>query len=116
MKPEAQKAARGLWQTPPKQNVWEWARDSVDFSREPRYDTEYKAPYDPEYMPFFKEPAECVNDRDVKECWVLKCSRAGASEKPSPPSPVPVLGGIVSMNHPCGVSHVYILLFCSLGF
>ena len=79
-KPASFKGASSIWQTPPRQNVWQWAADNVDFSREPRYDTEYKAPYDPDYMPFFKEPAECVTDRDVKECWVLKCSRAGASE------------------------------------
>lgn len=69
----------GFTPTPPL-NVWEWARDHVDFSLVPNYDTPLHERYDPNYLPFWKEPAECITDPNIKEIIALKCSRAGGSE------------------------------------
>ena len=60
--------------------VWEWCRDNVDFRRAPNYDTGYKEPFDPDLMPFWKEPSEMVFSALVREVYVDKCSRAGGSE------------------------------------
>lgn len=73
------------WLTPgftptPDLKVWEWAAQDVDFSRVPNYDTPIHGPYDPDYMPYWKEPVEAVFDPDVDEVIILKCTRAGASE------------------------------------
>lgn len=65
---------------PPDQNVWEWARDNVDFSLVGNYDTPLKTKYDPNFMPFWKEPVEAVTDPTVSEIVALKCARAGGSE------------------------------------
>ena len=42
----------------PAQNVWQWAAEHVDFSLVPNYDTPLHQRYDPEYLPYWKEPAE----------------------------------------------------------
>lgn len=63
-----------------KLNVWEWAAKNVDFSLVPNYETPFKSKYDPDLLPFWKEPAECITDFDIREVVVLKCSRAGATE------------------------------------
>lgn len=63
-----------------RQNAWEWARDNVDFSRTPNYDTPIHGPFDPEFMPYWKEPAECFDDPSVSEIWVRKAERIGGSE------------------------------------
>lgn len=70
---------RGLKIHPP-ETSWEWASKHVDYSRAPNYDTPYKGLFDPELMPFWKEPLEMMQDRDVREVVVLKCSRDGYSE------------------------------------
>ncbi len=64
----------------PRLNPWEWARDNVDYGRERRYETPFKKKFDPDFLPFWKEPAACLTDPTVREIVVLKCSRAGASE------------------------------------
>lgn len=61
-------------------NIWEWAAANVDFSRCPSYDTPRHEPFDAEWMPYWKEPVECVTDPNIREIAVLKCSRAGGSE------------------------------------
>ncbi len=63
-----------------RQWAWEWARDNVDFSRAPNYDTPIHGPFDPEFTPFLKEPCEAIDDPDVQEVWVRKPSRAAGSE------------------------------------
>lgn len=60
--------------------VTEWARRNVDFSRVASYETPLRGPYDPDFMPYWKEPADAVTDPTVREIWVWKPSRAGASE------------------------------------
>ena len=65
--------------TPPL-NVWQWAAANVDFSLVPNYDTPLHERYDPEFLPFWKEPAEAVTDPSVYEIIALKCARAGGSE------------------------------------
>ena len=59
---------------------WAWAAANVDYSRVPNYDTPYRGPFDPDLMPFWREPLEAARDPDVREIAVLKCSRAGMSE------------------------------------
>lgn len=59
---------------------FDWAAQNIDYSKAQEYETELKLPYDPQFMPFLREPAASVIDRKVEECWVLKCSRAGVSE------------------------------------
>ena len=59
---------------------WQWAATNVDYKRAPNYDTPYRGPFDPDLMPFWKEPLESARDRDVREIVVMKSSRAGYSE------------------------------------
>lgn len=59
---------------------WAWAARSIDYSRVENYDTSYKGPFDPGLMPFWKQPLECMRDRDEREIVILKASRAGFSE------------------------------------
>lgn len=65
---------------PPEQNPWEWNRDNVDFSRVPNYDTPRHEPYDPDFMPWWKEPQEKAVDPATREIWILKDERSGCSE------------------------------------
>jgi hypothetical protein len=59
---------------------WQWAEQSVDYSRVPNYDTPYLSRFTAERMPFWKQPLEDLQDRDCREVCILKCSRAGYSE------------------------------------
>ena len=59
---------------------FDWAAENMDFGRATNYETELKTLFDPTYMPFLREPSEACINRNVSECWILKCSRAGASE------------------------------------
>lgn len=69
-----------LHEPPAEITVPDWAADEVDYRREPSYDTEMKTRYDPDYMPFWRYPADAINRLETREVWILKCSRAGASE------------------------------------
>lgn len=71
---------KAMWDPPPTVNIWQWARDSVDFSKAQNYDTPIHGPFDPEYMPYWKEVAESLTNPDVTEVAVLKATRAGGSE------------------------------------
>ena len=62
------------------QPPWQWCAENIDYSRAMNYDTPYRGPFDPELMPFWKEPLEVCHDPNVRELVVLKCSRAGYSE------------------------------------
>ncbi len=68
------------WTMPSPLGPCEWAAASVDYARSPAYEVELKGPYDPDYMPYWREPMACVLDRSVREVWVLKCARSGGSE------------------------------------
>lgn len=57
-----------------------WNEKHVDFAKVPAYDTPYKGKYSLDLFPFWREPADSLSDLDVKEIWVRKCARAGASE------------------------------------
>jgi hypothetical protein len=65
---------------PPPLNSWQWAEANVDYARVRNYDTEWKGPYSADYMPYWRGPMEAATDPQVKEVWVLKCSRSGGSE------------------------------------
>ena len=52
----------------------------MDFSLAMNYDTPIHGPYDQEYMPFWKEPVECLTRHDVREVSILKATRTGGSE------------------------------------
>jgi phage terminase large subunit GpA-like protein len=73
-------AALSAVRIPDERNVWQWAADEVDYSRHATYETELKSKYNPDYLPYFKEVQEAITDRDVSEVWILKNSRAGATE------------------------------------
>lgn len=73
-------AMAGAFSVAKEQTLWQWAAQAVDFSRVPSYDTPIHGGYDPDYMPFWKEPQECIQDDSVREIVILKNSRAGYSE------------------------------------
>jgi len=52
----------------------------VDYSRAANYDTPYRGAFDPDLMPFWKEPLEALQDNSIREVAILKSSRAGYSE------------------------------------
>lgn len=62
-------------------NPWQWARDNVDYSRVKRYETPRSTgKFDPDWLPYWKYPAELAIDPTVRQIVILKCSRAGATE------------------------------------
>lgn len=64
----------------PALTVSEWCRENVDFSRVMSYETPLRGAYDPDFMPYWKEIQDSVTDPTVREMWIWKPSRAGASE------------------------------------
>lgn len=68
------------WVRLPDKNIWQWAAEHVNFAAAQNYDTPRHDRFDPEWMPYWKEPAECLTDPSVREVVVLKCARAGGSE------------------------------------
>lgn len=44
------------------------------------YDTPIHGPFDPDYMPYWKEPAECLTNPVIREIAILKATRTGGSE------------------------------------
>lgn len=60
--------------------VWEWADRNVDFSRALNYDTPLRGKYDSAMLPWWREPAELLTDREVREITILKAARVGGSE------------------------------------
>jgi len=80
MRHETRVALLAIAKPKPKEKPWEWLAGHVDYGRVPNYDTENKAPYDPDYFPGWKELLEMSVSRDVREIWVMKCSRAGGTE------------------------------------
>jgi phage terminase large subunit GpA-like protein len=80
MRSDSINAALSAVRIPDERNVWQWAADEVDYSRHATYETELKSKYNPDYLPYFKEVQEAITNRDVSEVWILKNSRAGATE------------------------------------
>jgi phage terminase large subunit GpA-like protein len=80
MRDDSLSAALASVRLPDSRPVWKWAADEVDFSRCATYETELKTKYSPDYLPYFNEIQDAITDRDVSEVWVLKNSRAGATE------------------------------------
>lgn len=70
----------GILRPPPDLLPWQWAAEHVDFGRVPNYEAEAKGAYDPDFMPYWREPVEAMCDRTTSEVWVRKASRMGASE------------------------------------
>jgi len=70
----------GLYHPAPKINVWKWAESNVDFSLEPRYETPLHGAYSANFLPMWKEIQENFTDLAIREQWIIKNSRAGASE------------------------------------
>jgi phage terminase large subunit GpA-like protein len=77
---QARRWLRPLLTNNPPLNVWQWAAEHVDFGLALNYDTPLHERYDPDFMPFWKDPAAWVTDPSVKEIIALKCARAGGSE------------------------------------
>ena len=69
-----------MFQPPCDLNVWEWARENVDFSLEPRYETPLHGAYNPDFLPMWKEIQANFTDITIREQGILKNSRAGCSE------------------------------------
>jgi hypothetical protein len=93
-----------LFRLPPRLNPWQWAEAHVDYSRSPSYDTEWRGPYDADYLPYLKEPMEACDDPLIREVWFLACTRGGKSENllhtymryrlaTSPPHAILYIGG-----------------------
>ncbi len=80
MRTETKVALLAMAKPKPKETPWEWLAGHVDYGRVPNYDTENKSAYDPDFFPGWKELLEMSVSRDVREMWVLKCSRAGGTE------------------------------------
>ena len=80
MRPESKTLLTSLFREKTERNIWEWARDEVDYSRAPKYDTPLHSTYDPDFIPIFKEIMEDITDPTISEIYVLKPARAGASE------------------------------------
>jgi hypothetical protein len=64
----------------PLEKSWEWASKNVDYAKAANYDTPFKGKFDPDLLPFWKEPLEAMQDPFTREVVALKCSRAGFSE------------------------------------
>ena len=73
-------AVGGIWADPPSLNTWQWAEQNIDYSRVRNYDTEWKARYDANYMPYWRQILEWTTDPECREIWVWKCTRCGGSE------------------------------------
>lgn len=58
----------------------EWAAGAIDYKRAESYDTPYKGPFDPDLLPFWRQPLSDSVDDNIREVVVNKCSRAGGSE------------------------------------
>lgn len=69
-----------IFQNVPPIPSWQWASENVDYSLAGNYDTPYRGMFDPDLMPFWKEPLESLQDKDVREVAVIKSARAGYSE------------------------------------
>lgn len=59
---------------------FDWAAENLDYSLCTAYESQLKTRFNPLYMPYMREPAGAIINPRVKECWILKCSRAGATE------------------------------------
>lgn len=77
---QVETARKGYLAPPPPLNVWQWAAANVDFSRAQNYDTPIHGPYDPDYMPYWKEVVENLTNPDITEIAILKATRTGGSE------------------------------------
>lgn len=60
--------------------VPDWCSRHVDFALAPNYDTPKHERFDPDFMPYWTEPAEELTNPVTREVIVLKCARAGGSE------------------------------------
>jgi len=77
---QAKQAAIDIYRPRPKISIYKWAADNVDFSREPTYDTPLKGPFDPDLMPFYKEPLDKILEGDCREIWFRAAERLGKTE------------------------------------
>jgi hypothetical protein len=73
-------AWRAAWSKPEPVPPWKWAAGAINYSLSGAYDTPYKGRFDPELLPFWKEPLELMHDRNTREIVILKASRTGFSE------------------------------------
>ena len=77
---ESKTMLAAIYDPPPIQPIWEWARDNIDFSRSQNYDTPLHVRFDPDFAVYMKAVLDWIQDYDTREIWIRKCSRAAASE------------------------------------
>jgi phage terminase large subunit GpA-like protein len=75
-----QELISALHKPKPKLSIYEWARRNIDYAKVYTYDTQYRGIYNPDYLPWYKEIQDKILDRGTKEIYILKATRAGASE------------------------------------
>jgi len=80
LREESVRAFAGVVRPVERVGVMEWAAQQVDYARNPLYRAKPRERYNPDFMPGWREPAEAILDKSVREVWILKCSRAGCSE------------------------------------
>lgn len=63
----------------PRISVWDYMCEHVIFS--PEYSKNKYGKYDPNFLPFWKEPLECLTDTNIKETWICACVQSGKTEQ-----------------------------------
>lgn len=64
----------------PRLTPWEWTCANVNYSLSSGYESALKGPYDPQFMPFWEVPMNCVADTSTRVVVVLGGSRMGKTE------------------------------------
>lgn len=64
---------------PPNQTLWQWADEHVVFSES--YPTARRGRYKSAFVPFWREPMECLTDRNIREVVVLAAAQSGKTEQ-----------------------------------
>lgn len=78
--PGSQQLMEKLYDAEPRPGPVDWCRENVDFSLNPAYPTSYKGRWDPDLLPFWKEPLENMFNPIVREQTLLKPTQAGGTE------------------------------------
>ena len=80
MREASRRAFCGVVRPVERLGVMDWAAAEIDYTRNPLYRAKPRTRYNPDFMPGWREPAEAIRDKSIREVWILKCSRAGCSE------------------------------------
>lgn len=64
----------------PRLGPWDWTVANVNYSLAAGYESALDGRYDPEFMPFYQRPMNCIAEAGVREVVVLGASRIGKTE------------------------------------